>query len=157
MRPPQRTISKLLTRFSRMGFAVYLVEAMCDIALSLILYVLLRPVHGISPFSPRSCLISTKKEVMQSLKGISALSCLLIGLLLDCLPAIKASPIFRFANAEIARTAQPNCLQRLTFSLPSVTLSIFCMILSAHCTAAAAIERVRGLSRVSNRSSVVLR
>jgi len=29
----------------RMGFAGYLVEAMCDIALSLILYVLLRPVH----------------------------------------------------------------------------------------------------------------
>ena len=29
----------------RMGFAAYLVEAMCDIALSLILYVLLRPVR----------------------------------------------------------------------------------------------------------------
>lgn len=29
----------------RMGFAGYLVEAMCDIALTLILYVLLRPVH----------------------------------------------------------------------------------------------------------------
>src|SRR5436190_10705627 len=29
----------------RMGFATYLVEAVCDIALSLILYVLLRPVQ----------------------------------------------------------------------------------------------------------------
>lgn len=29
----------------RMGFASYLVEAVCDVALSLILYVLLRPVH----------------------------------------------------------------------------------------------------------------
>src|SRR5215475_2527301 len=29
----------------RMGFAGYLVEAMCDIALTLIFYVLLRPVH----------------------------------------------------------------------------------------------------------------
>jgi hypothetical protein len=29
----------------RMGFAAYLVEAMCDIALSLIFYVLLRPVR----------------------------------------------------------------------------------------------------------------
>jgi hypothetical protein len=29
----------------RMGFAGYLVEAMCDVALTLILYVLLRPVH----------------------------------------------------------------------------------------------------------------
>ena len=28
-----------------MGFAGYLVEAVCDVALSLILYVLLRPVH----------------------------------------------------------------------------------------------------------------
>ena len=29
----------------RMGFAIYLVEAVCDIALALIFYVLLRPVH----------------------------------------------------------------------------------------------------------------
>jgi hypothetical protein len=29
----------------RLGFAVYLIEALCDVALSLIFYVLLRPVH----------------------------------------------------------------------------------------------------------------
>src|SRR5712692_9136116 len=29
----------------RMGFASYLIEALCDVALTLILYVLLRPVH----------------------------------------------------------------------------------------------------------------
>lgn len=34
-----------LNSLFRMGFASYLIEAMCDIALSLILYVLLRPVH----------------------------------------------------------------------------------------------------------------
>jgi hypothetical protein len=36
---------KALGSLLRMGFAGYLVEAVCDIALTLILYVLLRPVH----------------------------------------------------------------------------------------------------------------
>ena len=36
---------RVLNSLFRMGFLGYLVEAICDIALSLILYVLLRPVH----------------------------------------------------------------------------------------------------------------
>lgn len=39
----------------RMGFASYLVETLCDVSLTLILYVLLRPVRRVSPYSPRSC------------------------------------------------------------------------------------------------------
>jgi hypothetical protein len=38
----------------RMGFAGYLAEAVCDVSLALIFYVLLRPVNRILPFSGRS-------------------------------------------------------------------------------------------------------
>jgi hypothetical protein len=41
---------KTLGSLFRMGFASYLVEAVCDIALSLILYVLLKPVHKNTAF-----------------------------------------------------------------------------------------------------------
>lgn len=46
--------------FFRIGFAAYLVEAFCDVALSLIFYVLLRPVHrDLALFSAFLGLVST--------------------------------------------------------------------------------------------------
>jgi hypothetical protein len=44
-----------------------------------------------------------------------------------------------------------------TGSQPENTLSIFFMIRSAHCTAAATKDSVLGLERLSNKSSVVFR
>lgn len=57
-----RTIANLQARegFFRIGFAAYLAEAFCDVALSLIFYVLLRPVHrDLALFSAFLGLVST--------------------------------------------------------------------------------------------------